>query len=268
MNRSPFPGMDPYLERQWRDVHGSLVIYARDALNERLKPPLRARSEERIFVETDEDEIQPRHPDVYVVEHPVRESSGPEPPVFAATVVSEVRPIVIRFDEEPIVERFLEIVDAESGEKVVTAIEFLSPSNKRRGAGQDIYLAKRREYWSTGANLVEIDLTRAGSRAKIVSPRKIPPAHRRATYFACIRRAIRPNELQFYPIPLTARLPAIDIPLRRDDADIQLDLQSLVDRAWKNGPGDMLDYSRPLEPPLTGPEVEFAERVLKEAGKR
>jgi hypothetical protein len=28
--KSPFPGMDPYLEQHWRDVHSSLIIYARD----------------------------------------------------------------------------------------------------------------------------------------------------------------------------------------------------------------------------------------------
>jgi hypothetical protein len=79
---------------------------------------------------------------------------------------------------------------------------------------------------------------------------------------------MRPNELQFYPIPLAARLPSIGIPLRRGDGDVQLDLQSLVDRAWRNGPGDTLDYSHPLDPPLVGPEAEFAEQVLKSAGKR
>ena len=25
---SPFPGMDPYLEQFWRNVHASLIIYA------------------------------------------------------------------------------------------------------------------------------------------------------------------------------------------------------------------------------------------------
>ena len=29
---SPFPGMDPYLEQHWGDVHTSLVIYARNQL--------------------------------------------------------------------------------------------------------------------------------------------------------------------------------------------------------------------------------------------
>ena len=33
---SPFPGMDPYLERYWRDVHASLLIYARDQLEDQL----------------------------------------------------------------------------------------------------------------------------------------------------------------------------------------------------------------------------------------
>lgn len=50
--KSPFPGMDPYLERHWRDVHASLAVYARDWLQERLPSGLRARIEERVFVES------------------------------------------------------------------------------------------------------------------------------------------------------------------------------------------------------------------------
>ena len=34
--KSPFPGMDPYLEEFWPDVHASLIIYARDQLEEQL----------------------------------------------------------------------------------------------------------------------------------------------------------------------------------------------------------------------------------------
>ncbi len=51
MAGSPFPGMDPYLERYWRDVHSRLVVYICDSLQESLPPPLRARVEERVFVE-------------------------------------------------------------------------------------------------------------------------------------------------------------------------------------------------------------------------
>ena len=40
---SPFPGMDPYLERRWDDVHLSLCTYARDQLQPQIRPKLVAR---------------------------------------------------------------------------------------------------------------------------------------------------------------------------------------------------------------------------------
>jgi hypothetical protein len=49
---SPFPGMDPYLEQYWREVHVRLIAYAGDSLQERLPAGLRARIEERVFLET------------------------------------------------------------------------------------------------------------------------------------------------------------------------------------------------------------------------
>ena len=46
---SPFPGMDPYLEQHWGDVHSSLVIYARNQLQKVLPRDLRARVEEHLL---------------------------------------------------------------------------------------------------------------------------------------------------------------------------------------------------------------------------
>ena len=43
---SPFPGMDPYLEPFWLDVHARLVTYAADALAEQLPEDLVASTEE------------------------------------------------------------------------------------------------------------------------------------------------------------------------------------------------------------------------------
>ena len=34
--KNPFPGMNPYLEPHWGDVHASLVIYIRDQLQRKL----------------------------------------------------------------------------------------------------------------------------------------------------------------------------------------------------------------------------------------
>jgi hypothetical protein len=56
---SPFPGMDPYLEQHWGDVHQSLIIYAGDHLQKLLPKDLRARVEERVFVESAQDTRRP-----------------------------------------------------------------------------------------------------------------------------------------------------------------------------------------------------------------
>ena len=69
---SPFPGMDPYLEVHWRDVHQSLVIYARDQLQALLPGDLRARVEERVFVESVNGTKRSVYPDVRVIERPGR----------------------------------------------------------------------------------------------------------------------------------------------------------------------------------------------------
>lgn len=264
---SPFPGMDPFLERRWRDVHLSLIAFARGQLNRQLRPPLRAQAEERVFIESDlDDDRQSRHPDVYVVERSgSRFESAGQP---TAALAQDVEPVVIQLHSDSIVERYLEIVDAESGGRVVTVIEFLSPTNKRKGTGRDEYLHKRDAYLRSDVNLVEVDLTRGGSRGSVLPVKRLPASRRAAAYLVCIRRVTRPNEIEAFPISLAARLPQIPIPLRPNDAEIQLDLQALIDLAYQEGQHDSLDYSSPLDPPLSPAEAELAERVLKEAGKR
>ncbi len=42
---SPFPGMDPYLEDHWRDVHTRLVVYICDALQDTVPSDLRKQRE-------------------------------------------------------------------------------------------------------------------------------------------------------------------------------------------------------------------------------
>ena len=53
--KSPFPGMDPFLEKHWGDVHLRLMIGASDALQPELPADLVARAEERVYVEAGED---------------------------------------------------------------------------------------------------------------------------------------------------------------------------------------------------------------------
>ena len=262
--RSPFPGMDPYLEQHWLDVHHRLATYACDQLQRKLPRDLRARIEERVFVEwEDEGRYRGIHPDVRVVEYPLRGPAGTLPEGGVATA----EPIVIRTFDDPISQGYIEIVDVSSGNRVVTVIEFVSPSNKVPGDGRDLYLRKQREVIGAKANLVEIDLTRAGQRALAAKMTLIPPQHH-ATYMVCVTRGWKWGESQIYPLPLAQRLPAIGVPLRQSDADVSLDLQALIDQCYENGGYDTIDYRQPLEPPLGAADLAWAEEWLRDKGVR
>src|SRR5262249_50347947 len=120
---SPFPGMDPYLEAHWGDVHASLVTYARDALQPDLPRDLRERMEERVTVESPLDETRIRIPDVRILEER-RRSSKRRPGESSALALAE--PLILTGDDE-VTETFIEIRDKSSGNRIVTVIEVLSP---------------------------------------------------------------------------------------------------------------------------------------------
>jgi hypothetical protein len=68
--RSPFPGMNPYLERAdlWPDVHNSLIIALRDDLVPRLRPRYYVAVEERVVALGLDDIAFVSRPDVAVVQ--------------------------------------------------------------------------------------------------------------------------------------------------------------------------------------------------------
>jgi hypothetical protein len=54
MDKNPFPGMNPWLETHWGDVHTRLTTYACDHLQPLLPAGLRARIEEYVSVESED----------------------------------------------------------------------------------------------------------------------------------------------------------------------------------------------------------------------
>jgi hypothetical protein len=238
--------MDPYLERYWRDVHSRLVTYACDQIQERLPADLIARIEERLFVETPEGPARSIHADIGVMERG-RGRSGAG--ILEGIAVADPE-IVFTGEEEPFAERSIEIVEARSGHRVITAIEFQSPSNKIPGSGKDLYLRKVEEFRQARVSLVEIDLVRSGVRLLGGSPSTVNDPGRTA-YAACIHRGWEQYKFEIYRFSLRERLPAIRIPLRESDSDIPLELQALVDLAYVRGRyGVEIDYSFPPDPPL------------------
>jgi hypothetical protein len=87
-------------------------------------------------------------------------------------------PIVIHLVTEPVTEGYIEIVDVESGHRVITSIEVLSPANKHAMEGQRLFVRKREDMTRAGVNRVEIDLLRGGDRVLMNPREQIPPSHR------------------------------------------------------------------------------------------
>ena len=261
---SPFPGMDPYLEQFWRDVHARLIIYSADQLQTRLPPDLRARVEERVIVEPGDEAERSVYPDVRVVERGRAAAAG----AASSSGVAVAEPIVVHMPPEPITETFIEIIDVGSGKRVVSVIEVLSVSNKLSGDGQDKYRGKQRELRDDQVTLVEIDLLRTGQHVLTVPSEQIePPAQ--APYRACVRRGWIPWDFELYPLPLRERLPAIKIPLRRTDAGVPLDLQALIDQCYRNGGYDEdIDYTIDPVPPLETADAAWAAELLRGKGLR
>ena len=260
---NPFPGMNPYLEQHWRDVHASLVVYGRDALQPVLPGGLRARIEERVFVESEEGLERETYPDLRVVER--RRQPLGLPTEKSGTATAE--PLVLRVQSEPISEGFIQIIEAGTSQRVVTVVEFVSASNKRPGEGKDLYRKKQRECRKAGVSLVEIDLLRAGKRVLSVPDTRIPKAYR-TPYRVCVRRGWEPENAELYRVPLRERLPAIRVPLRKSDEDVPLDVQPLIDQCYRNAAYDDIDYSRDPQPPLDAEDAEWAAGLLREKGLR
>jgi hypothetical protein len=184
------------------------------------------------------------------------------------TAVALAEPHLVDSPYPSATEPYLEIIDRESGNRVVTIVEFLSPSNKSPGANRDEYVRKQREICESNTNLVEIDLNRFGTHTLAVQIDLIRPEWLTG-YMTCIRRAVRRDKSEIYPMPIWQRLPVIKVPLRPEDADVPLDLQALVEQCYQNGGYvGTLDYSLDPEPPLLGAEKEWADEWLQKKGLR
>lgn len=221
--------------------------------------------EERVFVESIGEPRQQYIPDAHLHETPPRRARDlgntgaavVEPP----RVMAVAEPLIVAFPLE-VTERFIKIIDAGSGGRVVTMIEVLSPSNKLRSRGREEYLCKQQDALVAKVNLVEIDLLRVGEPTTLIRPALLwpePPA----TYHASTYRPHRGDRVEYYALPLRERLPRLPIPLRPTDPDAILDLQAVVDQAYDRGRYDDIDYARPLVPPLDLEDAAWANEAIR-----
>jgi hypothetical protein len=261
---SPFPGMDPYLERPevFPDFHDSYITYLRENLQARLPAPYYAAIGRRVWIELSRRSIGP---DVHVIHR------GPEPPARAAggaaglAVVTE--PVAVRVPHDEFREPLVEIYANDGGNKrLVTSLEVLSHANKTPGAhGRDLYLRKQRELLEGQVHLVEIDLLRGGMHATAVPLDEARASCGAFDYHVSVHRFDDLEMFFVYPIRLEDRLPTIAVPLLPGDPPVPLDLRAVFDRCYDAGP-----YAREvgygadtLIPPLRPEQEAWAERILR-----
>ncbi len=254
---NPFPGMDPYLEGPfWTVVHVNLADEIARQLVPQVGDKYLVHNQEQVVLApaASGGAAKRRFPDVGVFEDDPS-GSTPSGHVVAAPLILRAAVAV------PTPRRTVEIRSVDD-QRLVTAIEVMSPSNKR-GPGQREYAKKRQQLLRQRVHLLEIDLLRGGKRYPLMDP--LP----RAEYYVFLSRAGRRSRVEVWPIPMASPLPKVPVPLLRGDPDVAIDLQAILtavhgffryDRTMK--------YQMPPAVPFTRKQAKWADRVLRAAGKR
>jgi hypothetical protein len=257
MNKSPFPGMDPYLEGEmWSEFHDRLANQISAQLMSLLKPKYVALLNK--YYAIDESGLgivgpslkQGLYPDVQVTQ--VKEVVV-EYEIIVAPKVELISPVP---QKVPILN--VEIRDV-AERRLVTVIEILSPANKY-GKGFQKYIRKRTKLLETSTHLLELDLLRAGERIPLIGG-ELPPA----PYYVFLSRFTRRPYTEVWPIQFRDKLPTVPVPLLPPDPDVPLALQMVVEACFELvGYQRLLDYSQaPPLPLLSQEDTEWVMSVIQ-----
>jgi hypothetical protein len=176
-------------------------------------------------------------------------------------------PVVVTVSHDEVREPFVQIFSPLEGERLVTVIEVLSPSNKAAGSkGRDLYLRKQREVLSSQTNFVEIDLLRDGEHTSAVPLDRAVAKAGRFDYHVCAHSFEHFEDFIVYPILIEQKLPEVAVPLLPKDPPVVLDLQAVFDRAYDTGPYERrLSYTGAPVPPLGADRERWAAGLLERA---
>lgn len=254
---SPFPGMDPYLEHPeiWEDFHANLAGEIQAQLNPSLTPKYIAALVPRVSYEEvliGETAYRAIKPDVSVLHMD-------DQPYGGTAVAIAPPPLTVAVAEEVPVRLFtVEIREVET-EALVTAIEILSPVNKRRGHEAFIaYQRKRRDLHRGEVHLLEIDLLRKGERFPL--PVDLPDV----PYFIFLHRA-GGTHVDIWPLELAKPIPIMPVPLLYPDPDVALDVGLAIKNIYSRAYYQLrIDYSKPPRPALSADEAALVEKFLQD----
>ncbi len=269
---SPFPGMDPYLEEPtlWLGVHAGLIAALESALNAVLPEGYAADIGERVYLM---DSRRDAYPDVAVAQfagrRPAPGAAAPSPSGAVTVLDPAAAPWVIRVAPREVREPFLQIRAVREGQRVVTVIEILSPSNKTVGTqSRKLYLEKQAEPLRSETHLLEIDLLRAGAHT-VAAPLDYLVDRGTWDYLVCLHRGSTDELYELWPITLRQPLPLVKVPLGGDDPDVSLGLGQVLARRYDEGRYALkIDYRADPVPPLGPGDQAWAAALLRERGLR
>jgi len=262
---SPFPGMDPYIEAsgRWEDFHTKFIGEIERALSPLLPPRYAISLAERSYIVTatsDGKDQKSFLPDVGI--NVPAEGGSPAAPagaaVLAGTAEEEETFPIRAFVAIEHRETFIEIYDLLEDQRLVTGIEVLSPSNKRRGtAGWNLYQRKREAMLLGEAHFVELDLVREGGRLPMMDPWPASP------YAILVVRREQAPTGRGLAVGFRRPLPKIPIPLESPDPPVPLALQPIFDAVYERSRYAIrIDYTKPLTPPLAPEDAAWLQKRL------
>ena len=261
MSRSPFPGMDPYLESPllWSDVHDSLANIFREQLAPHIAPKYVAELDTQIVIEQimddDEGSLVKKSGTI-----PGTTITRPKPvtSTIAGTVIAPA-PLRLRVPMG-VPTRVVSVhIRHRETERLVAVIELLSPINKKAGKEREAYLEKRAAYLDSNTHLIEIDLLRRFPRMPLQGT--LP----KSDYLVVVSNAYERPECDVWPIGLRQPLPVLPIPLIRPDKPVPLDVGKALRTAYQRARYDLrINYHSPPTPRLDKKDVAWAHALIEQ----
>lgn len=256
----PFPGMDPLIEQyDWQHFHVGMTMEIARQLGPQL-PDYYQLSAELVVKENDDPDIEGKpssfRPDIGVVQssHRTEADKGNS---GVATLTPPSRQVTMPLPKQ----RELRIRDVRN-QRLVTAIEVLSPSNKK-GLGSTRHAFKLQSYWNASVSTVDIDLLRGGEYPYANEELQLKPADDAITDYRIIS-VIPEGPASVWEFGMLDQLPTIPIPLNPLDRPVVLDLQRAFTElyAYSTYPKRRVEELEGLRPAFAEDELDALRALL------
>ena len=267
MEKCPLPGMDPFIEiDNWQHFHMGMTMEFARQIGPQLPAHYRVSAELLVREDSDRDASEPDERRAFEPDVAVHSTDGRSAVVAGAPTVATLseptREILADWAPK---QRELRIRDTRDN-RLVTAIEVLSPSNER-GDGWLRHRRKVEAYKTDGVNALDVDLLRGGHYSFGVNglewygPEE--DGHREAY---CVALYLPEGRIMVWDVGLLEALPRVPVPLRYPDAPVVLDLQRAYTElyAYSTYPKRTVEQLDGVRPPLTeGEQAALAKYLAK-----